>query len=66
MTQPLPPNPRIRPVASIAALLLTLATPLAAQTMAEERRALVQAQADARTATARAARYDRAATRAET
>ncbi|MFD1952316.1 murein hydrolase activator EnvC family protein [Sphingomonas arantia] len=51
-----------------ALLLITAllaATPLLAQTVAEERKALAQARADARAATARAQRYEREATQAE-
>jgi septal ring factor EnvC (AmiA/AmiB activator) len=49
----------------LAVFALTfLATPLAAQTIAVERRALAQAQRDEAAAIARAARYDRAAARA--
>ena len=52
-----------RPLMLLLALCL-IATPLGAQTVAGERRALAEAQAAARMATARAARLERAATRA--
>ncbi|GGE88199.1 murein hydrolase activator EnvC family protein [Sphingomonas prati] len=51
-----------------ALLLITallVATPLLAQTVAQERKALAQARADARAATARAQRYEKEATQAE-